>query len=102
MSNFISTLQAALERILAVSPLTAFELLLGLAVLTALLVLFKPLLLGVARVLLFFMKSRSGKDKEMRLARSQMRQTNIVNNMINSIDSSPSHAAEIRALASRS
>jgi len=102
MSNFISTLQAALERILAVSPLTAFELLLGLAVLTALLVLFKPLLLGMARVLLFFMKSRSGKDKEMRLARSQMRQTNIVNNMINSIDSSPSHAAEIRALASRS
>ena len=102
MPNYLSTLHAALEPILAVSPLVAFKLLLGVAFLTVLLVLFKPLLLGVARVLLFVLKSKSFKDKEQRLARRQMRQAAIVNKMINSIDSSPSHAAEIRALASRS
>lgn len=102
MSNLVSTILAVAEPVLAVSPLAAFLSLLGMALLTALLVLFKPLLLGLARVLLFMLKSKNLKDKEQRLARRQMRQSAIVNNMINSIDSSPSHAAEIRALASRS
>jgi hypothetical protein len=101
MSTFIATILAAMQPVLAVSPFDAFLVVLGLALLSALLVLFKPLLLGLLRVALFMLKSNSG--KEQRLARRQMREANIVNHLINTMDSSaPSHAAEIRAMASRS
>lgn len=84
MSTFVSVLQT----------------LLALAAGAALLVLFKPLLRGIARALLLLVKPKL--SKEQRLARRQMRDAMMLRSMLNTMDSSaPSHAAELRALASR-
>jgi hypothetical protein len=70
----------------------------SLAAVAGLLVFFKPLLVGVARALLLVARPRLTKDE--RLARRQMRDAQMMQNMINS-SQGPSHAAELRALAAR-
>ena len=70
----------------------------SLAAVAALLVFFKPLLIGVARALFLVVRPRL--TKEERLARRHMRDAQMLQNMINS-SQGPSHAAELRALAAR-
>jgi len=70
----------------------------SLAAVAALLVFFKPLLVGIARAMLLVVRPRL--TKEERLARRQMRDARMMQNMINA-SQGPSHAAELRALASR-
>lgn len=71
----------------------------SLAAVAGLLVFFKPLLVGLARALFLVVSPRL--TKEERLARRQMRDARMLQNMINS-SQGPSHAAELRALAARS
>ena len=63
-----------------------------------LLVFFKPLLVGIARALFLVVSPRL--TKEERQARRQMRDAQMLQRMINA-SHGPSHAAELRALASR-
>ena len=100
MSTVISIVQAAVTSALDISILSAVQSLLGLTLAGAMLVLFKPLLLGVARALLLVVKPKL--SAEQRLARRQMSDAKMLNRMLNSMDgSAPTHAAELRALASR-
>jgi hypothetical protein len=71
---------------------------LSLAAVAGLVVFFKPLLVGVARASMLVVRPRL--TKEERLARRQMRDAQMLQNMINS-SQGPSHAAELRALAAR-
>jgi len=81
------------------SVLSAVETLAGLGGAAALLILFQPLLRGIARALMLVVKPKL--SKEERLQRRQMRDVMLLNRMLNSMEGSPSHAAELRALASR-
>jgi hypothetical protein len=97
MSIIISTLQAGLVPVWDVSLLGAVQTLLGITFSVALLVLFKPLLLGVGRALVLLVKPRL--SKEQRLARRQMKDAMILNRMLRSMDgSASSQAADLRAL----
>ena len=96
MSTFISLVHAAAQHF---SLIAALEITAGLTVALALLLLFKPLLLGVARALKLVIKPKL--TKEQRLQRRQMRDAMMLNRMLNSMEGSPSHAAELRALAAR-
>jgi hypothetical protein len=61
-------------------------------------VFFRPLLAGIVRALLLVVKPKLSKEEQQ--ARDKMRNAQILRRMINaSVD--PSHAAELRALASR-
>lgn len=70
----------------------------SIAVVAGLLVFFKPLLVGIARALFLVVSPRL--TREERQARRQMRDAQLLQRMINS-SHGPSHAAELRALASR-
>jgi hypothetical protein len=97
MSIIISTVQAALAPVLDVSILGAIQTLLGMTFSVALLVLFKPLLRGIARALVLLVKPRL--SKEQRLAQRQMKDTMIVKRMLQAMDgSASSQAADLRAL----
>lgn len=96
MSTFFSFVKVAVAHF---SVLSAVEVLAGLGGLAALLILFQPLLRGVARALMLVVKPKL--TKEERLQRRQMRDVMMLNRMLNSMEGSPSHAAELRALASR-
>ncbi len=97
MSIIISTVQAALAPVLDVSILGAIQALLGMTFCVALLVLFKPLLLGIARALVLVVKPRL--SKEQRLAQRQMKDMMIVKRMLQTMDgSASSQAADLRAL----
>ncbi len=96
MSTFISLAHAAATHF---SLIAALQITAGLSVALALALLFKPLLLGVARALMLVIKPKL--TKEERLQRRQMRDAMMLNRMLNSMEGSPSHAAELRALAAR-
>ena len=96
MSTFISLMHAAATHF---SLIAALQITAGLSVALALALLFKPLLLGVARALMLVIKPKL--TKEERLQRRQMRDAMMLNRMLNSMEGSPSHAAELRALAAR-
>ena len=70
----------------------------SIAAVAGLLVFFKPLLVGIARALFLVVSPRL--TREERQARRQMRDAQMLQRMINS-SHGPSHAAELRALASR-
>ena len=70
----------------------------SIAAVAGLLVFFKPLLVGIARALFLVVSPRL--TREERQARRQMRDAQLLQRMINS-SHGPSHAAELRALASR-
>jgi hypothetical protein len=92
MSTIISVLQA-------LSFITAIQLALAAVVTVGLLVLFKPLLRGVARAAMLIVKPKL--TKEERLQRRQMRDAMMLKRMLNTSECGASHAAELRAMASR-
>ena len=92
MSTIISVLQA-------LSFTTAIQLALAAVVTVGLLVLFKPLLRGVARAAMLIVKPKL--TKEERLQRRQMRDSMMLKRMLNNSECGASHAAELRAMASR-
>ena len=92
MSTIISVLQA-------LSFITAIQLALAAVVTVGLLVLFKPLLRGVARAAMLIVKPKL--TKEERLQRRQMRDAMMPKRMLNTSECGASHAAELRAMASR-
>jgi len=96
MSTFISAVQALM---LEVSPMTVLQAVLGALLALFLVLLFKPLLLGVARALLLAVHPK--RTKEERAQRRKMRDALLLNRMLNSIEIDPSEAAELRALAAR-
>ncbi|RZI44401.1 hypothetical protein EGT07_02985 [Herbaspirillum sp. HC18] len=74
--------------------------LLGLGVLAALMVVFKPLLVGLLRAALLVVKPR--KSLEERSARSMMQSVMMLNRMARDLDrTQPSLANELRCLAAR-
>lgn len=100
MSTAISVIQTSLAPVLDISLLTAMQIAFAAIVAGALLMLFKPLLVGLFRAALLLVKLRI--SKEERLARRQMRDAMMLNRMLNAMDSgAPSHAAELRALSGR-
>jgi len=92
MSTIISVLQD-------LSFITAIQLALAAVVTVGLLVLFKPLLRGCARAAVLIVKPKL--TKEERLQRRQMRDTMMLKRMLNTSECDASHAAELRAMASR-
>ena len=100
MSTLLSFVQAALAPVLGIAPLGAVKILLGLTLLAAVLGLFKPLLLGIARALVLVVKPRL--SKEQRQARRQMKDTMMRERLLRAMEgSSSSQAADLRALESR-
>ena len=92
MSTIISVLQA-------LSFITVIQLALAAVVTVGLLVLFKPLLRGCARAAVLLVKPKL--TKEERLQRRQMRDAMMLKRMLNTSECGASHAAELRAMASR-
>ena len=96
MSTVITLIQAAAQYI-SLAAVAKLSLLAFLAV--ALLVLFQPLLRGLARALLLAIKPKQ--SKEQRLHRRLMADAMMLKRMLNSAESSPSDVADLRALAAR-
>jgi len=71
---------------------------LGLAALVALVMLFRPLLSGIARALVLVV--RPHRTREDRAARRQMRDAQLFQRMINA-SQGPNDATELRAMAAR-
>jgi hypothetical protein len=71
----------------------------GLAACLGLISFFKPLLVGILRALVLVVRPR--RTKAELAGRRQMRDTEILQSMINS-SNGPSHAAELRAMSTRS
>lgn len=100
MSTAVSILQASAASLLDISLLNTVQIVLAALLAGVLLVLFKPLLIGLGRAALLLVKMRM--SKEDKLARRQMRDAMMLNRMLNAMDSgAPSHAAELRALSGR-
>jgi hypothetical protein len=91
----VSTTALLLQNIALLPLLRAV---LGLAACAAVLMFFKPLLSGIVRALVLVVRPRL--SKEELAARRHMRDAQMLQKMINSSDG-PSHAAELRAMASR-
>jgi hypothetical protein len=81
------------------SLFAAVKLALVIAVSGGLLVLFQPLLRGCLRAAVLVVKPKL--SKEERLQRRQMRDAMLLKRMLNRSECDPSHAAELRAMASR-
>ncbi|WP_254441865.1 hypothetical protein [Duganella vulcania] len=92
MSTIISVVQN-------ISLIAAGELALASGAVCALAVLFKPLLRGLARAAVLVVKPK--RSKEEQLQRRQMRDAMMLKRLLNSMEGDPSHAAELRAMASR-
>lgn len=92
MSTIISALQDF-------SFVGALQLALAVAGTIALLVLFQPLLRGCVRAAVLVVKPKL--SKEERLQRRQMRDAMMLKRMLNTGECGASHAAELRAMASR-
>jgi len=92
----MSTLISAVQDI---SVISAIQLALAVSVTVGVLVLFKPLLRGCARAAVLVVKPKL--SKEERLQRRQMRDAMMLKRMLNTSECAPSHAAELRAMASR-
>ena len=85
---------------IAANALTVARPLLGLGVLAALMVVFKPLLVGMLRAALLVIKPR--KSLEERSQRSMLQSVLMLNRMAREFDNvQPSLANELRAIASR-
>ena len=92
MSTIISVVQNF-------SLIAAGELALASGAACALIVLFKPLLRGLARAAMLVVKPK--RSKEEQLQRRQMRDAMMLKRMLNAMENDPSHAAELRAMAAR-
>jgi len=94
MSNFVTAAQFV--------PLTvgeALQLLLACAAAIGFVLMFKPLLRGLALAAVLVVKPKL--TKEQRLQRRQMYDAALLKRMMNSQKVSPSEAAELQAMASR-
>ena len=94
MSNFVSAAQ-----FMPLSVGDALQVLAACVAIVGFLVLFKPLLRGLALAAVLLVKPKL--TKEQRLQRRQMRDAATLKRMMNSPKASPSEAAELQALASR-
>ncbi|MYM85864.1 hypothetical protein GTP91_01580 [Rugamonas sp. FT82W] len=94
--NNMSTIISVVQNI---SLIAAGELALASGAVCALAVLFKPLLRGLARAAVLVVKPK--RSKEEQLQRRQMRDAMMLKRMLNAMEGDPSHAAELRAMASR-
>ncbi|MYN15741.1 hypothetical protein GTP81_03145 [Rugamonas sp. FT107W] len=94
--NNMSTIISVVQNI---SLIAAGELALASGAVCALAVLFKPLLRGLARAAVLVVKPK--RSKEEQLQRRQMRDAMMLKRLLNSMEGDPSHAAELRAMASR-
>jgi len=93
------SLAIPLEAIMA-NALAIARPLVGLGILAALMVVFKPLLVGLLRAALLLVKPR--KSLEERSAKSMMESVLMLNRMARDLDrTQPGLANELRALASR-
>ncbi|HEX8605086.1 MAG TPA: hypothetical protein VF774_20750 [Pseudoduganella sp.] len=92
--NFVSATQ-----FMPLSVGAALQVLLACAFAVGFLVLFKPLLRGLALAALLVVKPKL--SKEQRLQRRQMRDAALLKRLRNSHKVSPSEAAELQALAAR-
>ena len=100
MSTIISAVHTVFVSALHLPLLHAVRMLAGLSLLAALLLVFKPLLRGIARAMVLLVKPR--RSNQEWLARRQMADAMMLNRMLNSMETSaPSHAAELRAMAAR-
>lgn len=95
----MSTLLTAAQSLTQFSLGDALQFVLVALLAVGFIVLFKPLLRGLALAALLLVKPKL--SKEQRLQRRQMRDAALLNRLINAADGSPSNAAELRALASR-
>lgn len=95
----MSTLISAAQNLAQYSLGDALQFVLVAVLAVGLIVLFKPLLRGLALAALLLVKPKL--SKEQRLQRRQMRDAALLSGLINAADGSPSNAAELRALASR-
>lgn len=94
MSNFVTAAQFL--------PLTvgdALQVLVACATAVGFVILFRPMIRGVALAALLVVKPRL--TKEQRLQRRQMQDDAAMKRMMNSSKISPSEAAELRAMAAR-
>jgi hypothetical protein len=94
MLNFVSATQ-----FMPLSVGDALQVLLACAFAVGFLVLFKPLLRGLALAAVLVVKPKL--TKEQRLQRRQMRDAALLKRLRNSHKVSPSEAAELQALAAR-
>ncbi|MEO5932973.1 MAG: hypothetical protein ABIQ08_05400 [Duganella sp.] len=92
----MSTIIAVLQDF---SFLAAVQLALAAVAAIGLLVLFKPLLRGCARAIVLVVKPKLTKEELLR--RRQMRDAMMLKRMLNTSECGASHAAELRAMASR-
>ncbi len=100
MSTHISAIHGVIAALFAISLPSAVCFGLAAGAGAALLSLFRPLLRGVGRALVLVVKPKLSRQEL--LARRHMRDALMLNHMVKSMDgSAPSHAAELRALASR-
>lgn len=98
MSTSVSLLQTAFGAAANLPVWPLVRAIAGLFAVAALLLLFRPLLVGIVRALVLVVHPRL--TKEERIARAHMRDAQVLRRMINS-SQCPSHADELRALASR-
>ncbi len=99
MSAIFSTVQSTLAPALSVSLPTLARSVFGIGVVATLLVMFKPLLQGLLGAAILVVRPKL--SKEERLSRAHMRDTMMLQRILNASDGAPSHAAELRAMASR-
>jgi len=80
--------------------LNALQLVLVIVAVGAFALLFKPLLVGIARAMVLVVRPKL--SREERLARQQMREAQVLQRTLGKMDGvSPSNAAELRALSTR-
>lgn len=98
MSTIPSLVHTTAGALLAIPVFTLVRALFVVSIAASLLILFKPLLSGIARAAVLAVNPRL--DKKELLMRSRMRDEMIMQRAIDT-SHSPSHVAELRALAAR-
>ena len=100
MSTFASALYAVSAPVLEISLLNVLQIALASVAVGAVVMLFKPLLVGIARAMVLVVRPKL--SREQRLARLQMREAQALQRTLGKMDGvSPSNAAELRALSTR-
>lgn len=100
MSTFASALYAVSAPVLEISLLNVLQIALASVAVGAVVMLFKPLLVGIARAMVLVVRPKL--SREQRLARQQMREAQALQRTLGKMDGvSPSNAAELRALSTR-
>ena len=100
MSTFAAALYAVSAPVLEISLLNTLQIALVIVAVGAFALLFKPLLVGIARAMVLVVRPKL--SREERLARQQVREARALQRTLGKMDGvSPSNAAELRALSTR-